>query len=255
MENDALKIVYTLVAFLSGLVLGSFLNSLIYRLPRGISVARGRSFCPKCGHQLQALDLVPLFSFVFLKGKCRYCRAHISWRYPLVEFLTGAGLGLLFWFYGLSVDFFQWAVLYLLLLPLFFIDLEHKLLPDALTIPGIIIGLGFQIAQGNYWQSPLGAAIGGGLFLMIYFFWKGGMGGGDIKLALMVGAFLGYPLVLVWFFISFILGAIGGIIGMLVFKLKGKSAIPFGPYMTVAALIIAFWGKPILDAYLGLAGL
>ena len=255
MENDALKIVYTLVAFLSGLVLGSFLNSLIYRLPRGISVARGRSFCPKCGHELQALDLIPLFSFIFLGGKCRYCRAHISWRYPLVEFLTGAGLGLLFWFYGLSVDFFQWAVLYLLLLPLFFIDLEHKLLPDALTIPGIIIGLGFQIAQGNYWQSPLGAAIGGGLFLMIYFFWKGGMGGGDIKLALMVGAFLGYPLVLVWFFISFILGAIGGIIGMLVFKLKGKSAIPFGPYMTVAVLVTASWGKPILEAYLRLAGL
>jgi leader peptidase (prepilin peptidase)/N-methyltransferase len=255
MENDALKIVYTLVAFLSGLVLGSFLNSLIYRFPRGISVARGRSFCPKCGHQLQALDLVPLFSFVFLKGKCRYCRAHISWRYPLVELLSGLGLALIFWFYGFSVAFFQWAVLYLLLLPLFFIDLEHKLLPDALTIPGIIIGLGFQIAQGNYWQSPLGAAIGGGLFLMIYFFWKGGMGGGDIKLALMVGAFLGYPLVLVWFFISFILGAIGGIIGMLVFKLKGKSAIPFGPYMTVAALVTASWGKPILEAYLRLAGL
>jgi leader peptidase (prepilin peptidase)/N-methyltransferase len=255
MENDALKIVYTLVAFLSGLVLGSFLNSLIYRLPRGISVARGRSFCPKCGHQLQALDLVPLFSFVFLKGKCRYCRAHISWRYPLVELLSGLGLALIFWFYGFSVAFFQWAVLYLLLLPLFFIDLEHKLLPDALTIPGIIIGLGFQIAQGNYWQSPLGAAIGGGLFLMIYFFWKGGMGGGDIKLALMVGAFLGYPLVLVWFFISFILGAIGGIIGMLVFKLKGKSAIPFGPYMTVAVLVTASWGKPILEAYLRLAGL
>jgi len=255
MENDALKIVYTLVAFLSGLVLGSFLNSLIYRLPRGISVARGRSFCPKCGHQLQALDLVPLFSFIFLKGKCRYCRAPISWRYPLVELLSGTGLALIFWFYGFSVAFFQWAVLYLLLFPLFFIDLEHKLLPDAITIPGIFMGLAFQVGQGYFWQSLLGAAIGGGLFFLIYLLWKGGMGGGDIKLALMVGAFLGYPLVLVWFFISFILGAIGGIIGMLVFKLKGKSAIPFGPYLTVAALITAFWGSSILEAYLRLVGL
>ncbi|MCR4432849.1 MAG: prepilin peptidase [Caldiserica bacterium] len=255
MEADALRLVYAILAFLFGLILGSFLNSLIYRLPRGISIARGRSFCPNCGHELQAKDLVPLFSFLFLKGKCRYCRAPISWRYSLVEFLAGAGLFLLFWFYGFSVAFFQWATLYLLLLPLIFIDLEHKLLPDALTIPGIIIGLGFQIALGNFWQSPLGAAIGGGLFLLIYLFWRGGMGGGDIKLALMVGAFLGYPLVLVWFFLSFILGAMGGIAGMIFFKLKGKSAIPFGPYMALGALITAFWGELILNAYLRLAGL
>jgi len=255
MDSEALRIVYAVIAFLLGLILGSFLNSVIYRLPRGISVARGRSFCPRCGHQLKALDLIPLFSFLFLKGRCRYCRAPISFRYPLVELLTGIGLALLFWFYGSSFDFFQWAILYLFLISLFFIDLEHKLLPDILTIPGILIGLGFQIVRGNYWQAPLGAAIGGGLFLLIYLLWKGGMGGGDIKLALMVGAFLGYPLVFVWFFISFILGAIGGIVGMLVFKLKGKSAIPFGPYMTVAVLITAFWGSSILEAYLRLAGL
>lgn len=255
MQAEAMKFLYLALAFLLGLIVGSFLNSLIYRLPRGISVARGRSLCPKCGHKLQALDLVPLFSFLFLKGKCRYCHAPISFRYPLVEFLAGAGLGLLFWFYGFSLLFFQWAILYLLLLPLFFIDIEHKLLPDALTIPGIFIGLGFRMVSGNLWQSPLGAAMGGGLFFLIYLLWKGGMGGGDIKLALMVGAFLGYPLVLVWFFLSFILGAIGGIVGLAFFKLKGKSAIPFGPYMAVGALITAFWGKTILEAYLRLAGL
>jgi len=255
MEVNALRLIYAILAFLFGLILGSFLNSLIYRIPRGISIARGRSFCPKCGHQLKAVDLVPLFSFLFLKGRCRYCRAPISFRYPLVEILAGAGLALLFWFYGSSVDFFQWAVLYLFLLPLFFIDLERKLLPDALTIPGIVIGLGFQIARGNYWQALLGAAIGGGLFLLIYLLWKGGMGGGDIKLALMAGAFLGYPLVLVWFFISFIFGAMGGIVGMIFFKLKGKSAVPFGPYLAAGALITAFWGNYILEAYLRLAGL
>ncbi|MCR4427794.1 MAG: prepilin peptidase [Caldiserica bacterium] len=255
MQTDAVKIIFLVFAFLFGLVIGSFLNSVIYRLPRKIPLSKGRSFCPKCGHGLKAFDLVPLFSFLFLKGKCRYCGAPISFRYPLVELLAGAGIALLFWFYDLSLPFFTWAVLFLLLLPLFFIDLEHKLLPDVLTIPGIFLGLGFQFARGNFWQSPLGAAIGGVLFLLIYLLWKGGMGEGDIKLAAMIGAFLGYPLVLVWFFISFVLGALGGILGMLLFKLKGKSAIPFGPYMAVSALITAFWGMPILEGYLRLAGL
>lgn len=242
------------ISFLFGLTIGSFLNVVIYRWPHEISFAKGRSFCPACRHPLAARDLVPLVSYLVLRGRCRYCRARISWRYPLVEFLTGAGLALLFYFFGLSLPFFQWAILYLLLIPLFFIDLEHRLLPDILTLPGIALGLAFQIAQGFWWQSLLGAAIGGVLFGLIYLLWKGGMGAGDIKLALMVGAFLGYPLVFVWFVLAFVIGALGAIVGMVIFGLKGKSAIPFGPYMAVAALMVAFWGQPMINWYLRLVG-
>lgn len=242
------------ISFLFGLAIGSFLNVVIYRWPREISFAKGRSFCPACHHSLAARDLVPLLSYLALRGRCRFCRARISWRYPLVELLCGIGLALLFWFYGLSLLFFQWSVLFLLLVPLFFIDLEHRLLPDVLTLPGIAIGLAFQIAQGFWWQSLLGAAIGGVLFLLIFVLWRGGMGGGDVKLALMLGAFLGYPLVFVWFFLAFVIGAMGAIVGMVVFGLKGKSAIPFGPYMALGALVTAFWGGPLLAFYLRLAG-
>jgi leader peptidase (prepilin peptidase)/N-methyltransferase len=242
------------IFFLLGLTLGSFFNVVIYRCPRQLNVAKGRSFCPDCRHRLGCWDLVPLFSFLCLGGRCRYCRAKISWRYPLVEFLTGAGLALLFFFFGLSLPFFQWAILYLLLIPLFFIDLEHQLLPDSITLPGIVIGLAFQIVQGFWWQSLLGMAIGGVLFGLIYFLWKGGMGAGDIKLALMLGAFLVYPLVIPWFLLSFLIGAVGGIMGMVVFGLKGKSAIPFGPYMALAALMVAFWGQPMVSWYLQLIG-
>lgn len=255
MQFEELKPLFLVIVFLFGIILGSFLNSLIYRLPRRISILKGRSFCPKCFHELQAWDLVPLFSFIFLKGKCRYCKNPISGRYPLVEFLAGSGLALLFWFYGFSLTFFAWATLFLLLVPLFFIDLEHKLLPHALTIPGVFLGLGSQFAQGNFWQSLLGAAIGGILFLLIFLLWKGGMGEGDIKLAIMIGAFLGYPLVFLWFFFSFFLGAIGGLLGMAFFQLKGKSAIPFGPYMAISAMITAIWGSGILEVYLKIAGL
>jgi leader peptidase (prepilin peptidase)/N-methyltransferase len=242
------------ISFLLGLTIGSFLNVVIYRWPREISFAKGRSFCPACRHSLAARDLVPLLSYLVLRGRCRFCRARISWRYPLVELLCGVSLALLFWFYGFSLLFFQWAVLFLLLVPLFFIDLEHRLLPDILTLPGIAIGLAFQIAQGNWWQSLLGAAIGGILFGGIYLLWKGGMGAGDIKFALMLGAFLCYPLVLVWFFFAFVIGALGAIVGVIAFKLKGKSAIPFGPYMALGALVTAFWGAPLLAFYLRLAG-
>lgn len=241
--------------FLFGLAVGSFLNVLIYRLPRTIPFVRGRSFCPHCKSSLRAADLVPLFSFLFLRGRCRYCRAPISWRYPLVELLSGTGLALLFISFDLTLLFCQWGILYLLLLPLFFIDLERQLLPDIITLPGVALGLAFNWGVGNWIAPLLGAAIGGGFFLLIALLWKGGMGGGDVKLALMVGAFIGYPLVLPWLLLSFIIGAMGGIVGMVAFKLKGKSAIPFGPYMATAAILTVYWGQALIQWYLELIGI
>ncbi len=171
-----------------------------------------------------------------------------------MELLSGVGLALLFAFFALTLAFFQWGILYFLLLTLFFIDIEHQLLPDVITLPGIALGLVFNWAAGNWLAPLLGAAIGGGAFLLIALLWKGGMGGGDVKLALMIGAFLGYPLVLPWFLLSFIIGAIGGIVGIVAFKLKGKSAIPFGPYMAAAALLALGWGLSFIQWYLGLIG-
>jgi leader peptidase (prepilin peptidase)/N-methyltransferase len=242
-------------SFLFGLILGSFLNAVIYRLPREISIAKGRSMCPHCQHPLAPPDLIPLFSFLALRGHCRYCRAPISWRYPLVELLSGGGLVLLFILYGWSVAFFQWSFFYLLLVPLVFIDLDFKLLPDVMTLPGIALGLLFQSIQGNWLWSLVGAAACGGVYLLITLLWKEGMGGGDVKLAAMIGAFLAYPLAILWFVIGFLVGAIGGVIGIAFFKLKGKSAIPFGPYMAVGAFITLFWGNQIIAWYLSLMGL
>ena len=241
--------------FLLGLILGSFLNVVIYRLPRELSPAKGRSFCPHCRRTLTPLELVPLFSFLALRGRCRTCKARISPRYPLVELLAGAGLVLIFLPYGWTLPFAQWSLFFLMLLPLFFIDLDFQLLPDLITLPGIALGLLFQILQGNWLWSLVGAVACGGVYFLITLLWKEGMGGGDVKLAAMIGAFLAYPLAILWFVLGFALGAIGGLIGIVFFKLKGKSAIPFGPYMAVAALVTLFWGNAILAWYLSLMGL
>jgi len=137
-----------------------------------------------------------------------------------VEGLFALALALLFWFYGFSLNFLTYALFLFLLFPLFFIDLEHKILPDTLTIPGIFLGLALNSISGLWWQALLGSAIAGGLFFLISLAWKGGMGEGDVKLAFMIGAFIPYPVVLVWFFLAFVIGAIGGLIGIGLYGLK-----------------------------------
>ncbi len=242
---------------LLGLLIGSFLNVVVHRLPRGESIAFPGSHCPHCGHSLGALDNIPLLSWIILGGRCRYCRAGISWRYPLVEgsaaFLAVLALANVGWQWRLlPALLFLWA-----LLSLTFIDLETFLLPDWITKPGMVLGL---LLNATSWWTPafafctpldalLGLVLGYGLlrgFAELYRWLKGqeGMGHGDFKLLGMIGAWLGWQDMLLAIFLA---ALSGGLIATLIL-LAGKgrnTAIPFGPYLALGGALMLLWPTPI----------
>ena len=265
--------------FLYGLVFGSFLNVVIYRLPRDLSLVRPRSHCPGCGQLIHWYDNIPVLSYLWLLGRCRSCRATISPRYPLVELLTGAlmiGVALRF---GLTLVGLEAAILTLLLIPLALIDLEHHLLPDVLTLPGIVLGLlaslligavplvryclaagvlpGFSGLLGVVWSLPgglvplsealIGTALGAALpylVIVVYRLVRGveGMGLGDVKLLAMIGAFLGWRGVLLTMGLGSLVGAGVGL-GLIVFG-RGRmdSELPFGTFLAAAAVVVLLAG-------------
>ena len=240
-------IILNVVIFILGLCVGSFLNVLIYRLPKNLGFVKGRSFCPNCKHKLSWFDNIPLLSFLILKGRCRYCRSPISWRYPAVELLTG-GIFLLSYLNNLS------CLSYLLfsgLIVIFFIDLEHQIILDEIVIPFSLIFLIYflvvnpKLLISNY----LVAGIFSFLFLyFIYLITKGkGMGFGDVKLAFLMGLVLGWPKIMVAFYLAFLTGAIIGIILILLRKAKLKQKIAFGPFLVLGTFIAYFLGDKILD--------
>jgi leader peptidase (prepilin peptidase)/N-methyltransferase len=199
-------------------------------------------------------------SYIILRGRCRYCGHRISLQYPLVEFVSGAILPLTFYYYGFSVDFFA-AVLFLyLLLPLFVIDLRHRLVPDKITFPGIIVGAGFPFFSDkiHWYESLLGIGVGGGLLLLIAFlgrrvFKKEAMGMGDVTLFMMVGAFIGWKGVLLTLILASFVGSIVGII--VIAKKKSKdTTLPFGPFICIAATFSYFWGHILINKYLSFFG-
>jgi leader peptidase (prepilin peptidase)/N-methyltransferase len=233
--------------------LGSFLNVCISRLPRGESIVSPPSHCPRCQSPIRYYDNIPLVSFVLLGGRCRVCREAISWRYPLVEALAvGAGV-LVLWQVGLTWNGLRAFVLVLALIAVTFIDLETMLIPDRITLPGIVVGLALSVVP---WPSGLlsalaGCLVAGGLFYLIALVSRGGMGGGDIKLAAMLGAFLGWPLVLVAIFTGVLLGGVVAV-ALLVSGRRGRrDPVPFGPFLAVGGLLTAVWGRSILAWYLG----
>lgn len=235
----------------AGFIIGSFTNVLIYRLPRGESVIWPGSHCPSCQHKLRTADLVPVLSFLFLKGRCRYCRAPISPQYPLVELLSAVGYWLVYRYYGLSFESLAACVFVIILLCAAFADLQTGLIPDRLTYPGIIIGLVLA-----WFTIGLKTALLGSLSFAVFFFIiaiasKGGMGGGDIKLAGVIGAFLGWQGALVTFVLASLLGGLAA--GYLLARGKAdrKSAIRFGPYLALGAFITLIWEKQIVAFYLG----
>jgi leader peptidase (prepilin peptidase)/N-methyltransferase len=251
------KILFTFWFFLLGSAIGSFLNVLIYRLPRKESILFPPSHCPSCNHKLASKDLFPIFSYIFLKGRCRYCGAKISIRYPLVEILTAIFFALSFWLYGWSFYCLKILIFFSLLLPIFFIDLEHMLIHDVLSFTGLGLGLFLSLLEGKIYQSILGSIVFGGVLLLIYlgalFILKEeGMGQGDIKLGFLLGSFLGLKLSLLALFLSYILGGIISIF-ILLFKDKNlKTAIPFGPFLILGSFISLFWGESIISFYLSL---
>jgi leader peptidase (prepilin peptidase)/N-methyltransferase len=243
------------VAAAYGLVLGSFLNVVIYRLPRGMSLLRPRSHCPACGATVRWFDNVPVLSYLALRGRCRGCRAPISPRYPLVELLTGSLLAACAARFGVSVAAGEAMVLSLLLVPLAFIDLEHHLLPDVLTLPGIVLGLGFSAAGGltPLADAAIGAAVGGALPYVVIVAYRAirgieGMGLGDVKLLAMAGAFLGWRGALLTIGLGSCVGAVFGIALIASGRGRRDTELPFGVFLALAATISLFFGPELVRA-------
>lgn len=242
------------LAFLVGLALGSFLNVVITRLPRGEVFWRGRSRCPRCHAPIPWQDNLPLISFIRLKGRCRHCREPISRRYPLVE-LAGGLLAVALWhrFPG-SYLLLVYGPFGAALLTLSAIDLEHWILPDVITVPGAVLGLGLSLVLPHlrFWEAALGAVVGSALFYgvaWVYEKWAGkmGLGGGDIKLIAFIGAFLGIKAVPVVIFYSAAMGAGAGLAQALMTRRLRKGqwrtvALPYGPFLAAAALLYLLAG-------------
>ncbi|HEY3347798.1 MAG TPA: prepilin peptidase [Nitrospirota bacterium] len=249
-------LVIYLVVFMFGLVVGSFLNVCIYRLPLGKSIVSPPSACPACGTQIKPYHNIPVFSYLFLGGKCAYCGEPISVRYPAIELLNALGYTAAVYRFGADPKAFLVMLLFSVFVVITFIDLKYQIIPDYITLPGIVFGLAFGPLFFNtgFINSLVGAVAGGGLFFLIAVVSRGGMGGGDIKFIAMVGAFLGWRPVLMTIFFGSLLGALVGA-GLLISKKAGrKTPIPFGPFLVAGALISIFFGENILDFYLNIGG-
>lgn len=250
--------------FAFGIILGSFLNCCIYRLPLEKSVVLPRSFCPRCKVPIKWYDNVPLISYILLLGKCRSCARKISIRYPLVELLSGFCSVFVFYYFQEWVPYiFYYIFLISPLIIVTFIDLEHRLIPDVITIPGIVVGAASQFilmhgsVQSISLSIGLGIIVGGGFLAIVGYGYelikkREGLGGGDVKLAAMFGAFFGWKGVVFILFISSIVGSIVGIILIIAYKRDLKHAIPYGPFLALGAVIYLFFGDFLLNWYLGL---
>ena len=240
-----------------GAAVGSFLNVCIWRLPEERSIVTPRSFCPVCSHSIRFYDNIPLLSYLLLWGQCRDCHTRIPWRYPLVEGLAGALALLLFWKYGLSVKFLAAFFFVSCLIVITFIDMDHQIIPDIITLPGIPIFFlaAVFVMKVPFYEALWGLLVGGGILYLIatvYAFLRKqeGMGGGDIKLLAMLGAFLGWKSLI---FIILISSLTAAIVGITLMVLRGKDmqyAVPFGPFLSLAAIAYLFWGDLFMRALL-----
>lgn len=243
--------------FLLGCCVGSFLNVCICRLPQNLSIVSPRSFCPSCRAPIRAYDNIPLVSYLLLGGKCRNCGAGISWRYPLVEALTGGVALALFLKFGFSLSFLAYFVLSAALIVISFIDLDHRIIPDLISLPGIAAG--FLLALfgplATVKESLIGLLAGGGSLYLVAFVYEAltkreGMGGGDVKLLAMIGAWLGWKSILFTLFFASLSGAfIGGAV-MLIQREGRLYAIPFGPFLAFSGLAYVFLGPELIAWYL-----
>ncbi|MBM4270923.1 MAG: prepilin peptidase [Deltaproteobacteria bacterium] len=236
-----------------GAAVGSFLNVLICRIPGGRSIISPPSHCPQCNHHIRFYDNIPLISYVILRGRCRDCRQKISLRYPAVELLTAVMSLLLFWKFGISLKYLFSFVFTCALIVITFIDLDHQIIPDVITLPGIPF---FFLTAVFAMDMPvmdalLGIVIGGGSLYLVAVAYelitkREGMGGGDIKLLAMLGAFLGWKSLFYTLFVSSLLGAAVGITFMIVRGKDMKYAVPFGPFLAVAAVSYLFVGHDLM---------
>jgi leader peptidase (prepilin peptidase)/N-methyltransferase len=240
--------------FILGLIIGSFLNVVIYRLPEKKSIIKPGSHCPQCNTKLKAIDLIPVVSFVINGGKCRYCDASISWQYPFVELLTAFFFLGAYLKFGLTVELFIILLLLSALIVISFIDYKYMIIPNVITYSGILIGL-FSAIIFNYisiFSSLLGIVIPALILLVIALIFKGGMGMGDVKLASMLGAFLGTTYTLAGIFIGSLLGSIIGLSLMGFGIMDRNDRIPFGPFICFGAVIMICFGEFLINWYVSL---
>lgn len=251
---------FHLIIFILGLIVGSFLNCLVYRLPKGESFLKGRSRCPKCKHELVWQDLIPVFSFLILRGRCRYCHQKISLQYPIIEMATGLIFLLIFIQFPVSnlQDFINLGFILSIssfLIVIFAYDFKHYLIPDKVVYPAILITFIYQFFKSLRFGTLtplLSAFLASAFFLMIFLVSQGRwMGLGDVKLAFLIGLFLSWPKILVALFLAFFIGAIIGVGLIIAHKKTLKSEVPFGPFLVGGTFIALFWGNIIIDYYLG----
>ena len=271
-----MNIIFKIFFFALGAIVGSFLNVCVHRLPRGESIVSPGSRCPKCGRHICWYDNIPMLSYVILRGRCRHCGSGISGRYFIVELITAFLFLALFLRFGLKVDLLVYLAFTSSLLVMSFIDFEHKIIPDILDCPGIVIGFVVSMllpamhVRPQPWDSTFespaviaaadslsGIILGGGFLVVLAIagravFKKEAMGGGDVKLLAMIGAFLGWQMAALTVFISALIGSVVGIIAKL--RMKG-SYIPYGPYLALGAIIAIFYGERIILWYLGRLGI
>jgi len=240
------------LATLAGAIIGSFLNVVIVRLPRNESFVVSRSHCRACGAELHWFDNIPVVSFLALHGRCRACGAAISWRYPIVEAGTAALFALAAWRGGALIDLVVACVFLSALVAIAGIDLEHQIIPDRITVPGVVMGFlsSFLGTRVSWLDSLLGITLGGGILFAVIVLSGGGMGGGDMKLGAMMGAFLGYKLALLSLFVSVIFGGLVAVALLSTGIRRRKDPIPFGPFLAVGGALAMLWGEAVLRWYL-----
>jgi len=245
--------------FIFGLCIGSFLNVCIYRIPASQSIVHPRSRCPECSNLIAFYDNIPVLSFLWLKGRCRHCGVKIGLRYPTVELLAGIFALATFFKSGLNVEAVIYFAFIACLLVVTFIDLDHRIIPDVITLPGIPIcfAASFALSAMTYKAALLGILAGGGsLFLVAWVYSlitkKEGMGGGDIKLLAMMGAMVGWKGVVFTIFVSSLVGTLSGLAVMLHSHKGMKLAVPFGPFLAIGGITYIFFGPQLIHWYFNL---
>ena len=243
-----------------GSVIGSFLNVCIYRIPQNIAIARPRSYCPKCSKPIRALDNIPIISFVILKGRCRNCDQTIRMQYPTVELLTALLTIAVVWKFDFTILTIFYLSLVYILITISFIDLEHMIIPDGLVLAAALLGLMaliFNILPIGWPDSAYGALLYGGVMAGVGYVGKlvykmDALGGGDVKLAGVLGLYLGWKMSMISLLLAFLVAALFVVVGLAVGRLSRKQLIPFGPFLAMGAIMTLFWGEQLFNWYLHL---
>ncbi|QTA84613.1 prepilin peptidase [Desulfonema magnum] len=248
-----------IIIFIFGLCIGSFLNVCIFRLPESKSIVRPGSMCPKCGYMIKFYDNIPVLSYLWLKGRCRQCGVPISFRYPLTELMSGLFALCVFLRFGFTPEALVYYVFISTLLVITYIDIDHQIIPDVISLPGIPVffAASFLIPNMTWTDSLLGLLTGGGTLYFVAWAYslithKEGMGGGDIKLLAMIGTLIGWKGVLFTIFVSSLVGTLTGVLIMLISRKDFKLKVPFGPFLSIGAIAYIFFGQEIIYWYFNL---